>query len=306
MPQHAGRSPSDERWRHHAGQFSVEATRERLETEPTGAGGCVFAIEKRSSLGPAPDLIAIGTGNFDPRQMQPTGKDNMTDRIQRKLFLIVLVAIGVPGIAAIEAAWADGRQAAVLTGAKPWVTGPPIRPGVRRKITVDDLPRPFDTDSARNNPKLVKRPEGAMPRAPKGFQVSEYATGLRNPRKIVTAPNGDVFVAESMPGRIKVLRDANGDGKSESAQDFATGLRLPFGIAFYPPGPNPTHIYVGNTDSVVRFPYQNGDAKAPGTAEVIVKSIPSGREQVGGGGHWTRDVQFSADGKILFVSVGSR
>ena len=122
----------------------------------------------------------------------------------------------------------------------------------------------------------------------------------------MTSPNGDVFVAESMPGRIKRLRDTNGDGKSESVEDFATGLRLPFGIAFYPPGPNPTHIYVGNTDSVVRFPYQNGDAKARGPAEVVVKSIPSGREQVGGGGHWTRDVQFSADGKVLFVSVGSR
>ena len=81
---------------------------------------------------------------------------------------------------------------------------------------------------------------------------------------------------------------------------------MPFGIAFYPPGPNPTHVYIGNTDSVVRFPYQYGDTKASGPAEVIVKSIPSGREQVGGGGHWTRDVEFSPDGKTLFVSVGSR
>ena len=36
---------------------------------------------------------------------------------------------------------------------------------------------------------------------------------------------------------------------------------MPFGIAFYPPGPNPTHVYVGNTNSVVRFPYQNGDPR---------------------------------------------
>ena len=92
----------------------------------------------------------------------------MTDRIPRKLFLIVLVAIGVPCIAAIEAAWADGRQAAVLTGHEAmgdWTTD---SPGVRRKITVDDLPRPFDTDSANNHPRAVKRPKGAMPRAPRG------------------------------------------------------------------------------------------------------------------------------------------
>jgi glucose/arabinose dehydrogenase len=136
--------------------------------------------------------------------------------------------------------------------------------------------------------------------------VNEFARGLRNPRKIVTAPNGDVFVAESLPGRIKVLRDADGDGKAEVIEDFATRLRMPFGIAFYPEGPNPTHVNVGNTDSVVRFPYQNGDTKATGPAEVLVKNIPTGREQVGGGGHWTRDVVFSKGGKTLFVSVGSR
>jgi glucose/arabinose dehydrogenase len=238
--------------------------------------------------------------------MRSTGKDNMTDRIQRNLFIVALVAFGAPCIAVMEAAWADGQHAAVLTGHEAlgdWTTD---SPGVRRKITVDDLPRPFDTPSKTNHPRLVRRPAGAMPRAPKGFQVSEYATGLRNPRKIVTAPNGDIFVAESEPGRIKRLRDIDGDGKGEAIDDFATGLRRPFGIAFYPSGPNPTHIYVGNTDSVVRFPYQNGDAKARGPAEVIVKNIPTGREQVGGGGHWTRDVQFSADGTILFVSVGSR
>jgi glucose/arabinose dehydrogenase len=145
-----------------------------------------------------------------------------------------------------------------------------------------------------------------MPRAPKGFQVSEFATGLRNPRKIVTAPNGDVFVAESFPNRIKVLRDADGDGKAELSEIFATGLALPFGIAFYPAGPNPARVYVGNTNSVVRFEYQSGDLKASGPAEVVVASIPSGREQVGGGGHWTRDLEFSKDGKTLFVSVGSR
>jgi glucose/arabinose dehydrogenase len=179
-------------------------------------------------------------------------------------------------------------------------------PGIRRRITIEDLAKPFETPSANNFPRTARRPEGAMPRAPKGFQVSEFATGLQNPRKIVTAPNGDLFIAESMPNRIKVLRDADGDGKAEVSEVFATRLSRPFGIAFYPAGPNPTHIYIGNTDSVVRFAYHNGDTKATGPAEMLVKDIPSGREQVGGGGHWTRDLEFSKDGKTLFVSVGSR
>lgn len=231
----------------------------------------------------------------------------MTDRTHPKFFLIALVATSIPCIAAIETPLANGQQAtAVLMGQAAlgdWTTD---APGVRRKITLDDLPKPFDTRSANNFPRVVPRPEGAMPRVPKGFSVSEYATDLREPRKIVTAPNGDIFLAESMPGRIKMLRDSDGDGKAETNENFATGLTRPFGIAFYPRGPKPTHIYIGNTNSVVRFPYQTGDTKARGPAEVIVESIPSGQERVGGGGHWTRDLEFSLDGKILFVSVGSR
>jgi glucose/arabinose dehydrogenase len=231
----------------------------------------------------------------------------MTDRTHLRFFFIAFLAASIPCVGAIGPPLADGQEAAaVLMGQAAlgdWTTD---APGVRRKITLDDLPEPFDTRSANNFPRLIRRPAGAMPRAPEGFRVSEYATGLRNPRKVVTAPNGDIFVAESMPGRIKLLRDSDGDGAPETNEIFATKLTMPFGIAFYPPGPNPTHIYIGNTNSVVRFPYQSGDTKARGLAEVVVKSIPSGQEQVGGGGHWTRDLEFSPDGKILFVSVGSR
>src|SRR5208282_4532208 len=76
--------------------------------------------------------------------------------------------------------------------------------------------------------------------------------------------------------------------------------KRPFGIAFYPVGANPQWIYIGNTDSVVRFPYHNGDLKATGAAETIIPELPAG------GGHWTRDVVFSKDGKRMFVSVGSQ
>ena len=112
-------------------------------------------------------------------------------------------------------------------------------PGVRRKITVDDLATPYDTPSANNLPRVVKRPEGAWPKAPEGFEVTEFATGLTEPRVIVRAPNGDLFVAESRANRIRVLRDADGDGKPEVNEVFATGLNRPFGIAFYPLGAEP-------------------------------------------------------------------
>jgi glucose/arabinose dehydrogenase len=81
-------------------------------------------------------------------------------------------------------------------------------------------------------------------------------------------------------------------------------LKQPFGIAFYPLGPDPKWVYVANTDSVVRFPYKNGDVEATARPEEIINDIPGGG-RLTGGGHWTRDMAFSKDGKRLFVSVGS-
>ena len=169
------------------------------------------------------------------------------------------------------------------------------KPGTTRKITLQDLPAPFATPSAGNSPKVVARPEGAWPQVPEGFKVEQYATGLDNPRIIRTAPNGDIFVAETQAGNVRVFR---GMPKPYQMARFADGLNEPFGINFYPPGPNPKWVYVGNTDSVVRFPYQNGDTEARGPAQHIA-DLP------GGGGHSTRDIQFSPDGKKMFVSVGS-
>lgn len=229
-----------------------------------------------------------------------TQRDSMMRRF-RACFFSVAATCGVATLLA-----ADSPRTVTLTGKDAlgdWTTD---APGIRRKITTADLATPYETPSAKNFPRVVKRPDGAWPKAPKGFEVTEYATGLTQPRVIVRAPNGDVFVTESAAGRLRVLRDADGDGKPETNEIFATKLERPFGIAFGPPGPEPKYVYVGNTGSVVRFPYKNGDLHATADPETIIKNIPSGREQVGGGGHWTRDLEFSPDGKTLYVSVGSR
>ena len=172
------------------------------------------------------------------------------------------------------------------------------KPGTVRKITVKDLPAPFATKSAQNGAELVARPENMWPVAPPGFKVELYTSGLENPRLLRTAPNGDIFLAESEPGRIRVFRGTTSDGKPEQSAIFASGLKRPYGIAFYPPGPDPQWIYIGNTNEVVRFPYHNGDLKASGEAQHIA-DLPAG------GGHWTRALDFSNDGKKLFVAVGS-
>jgi glucose/arabinose dehydrogenase len=159
-------------------------------------------------------------------------------------------------------------------------------PGVRRHITPDALPAPYASSSASRGPDVVGQPRGVMPSVPAGFEVSLFATGLDTPRTLRTAPNGDVFVAESGAGAIRVF-------SGRQSRVFAANLTSPFGIAFWPPGPAPKFVYVGETNRVVRFPYPGG-----GQPEVIVASLPEG-------GHWTRDLVFSPDGTRMFVSVGS-
>ena len=176
-------------------------------------------------------------------------------------------------------------------------------PGVRRMITVKDVPAPYHTESAGNGPRIVGRPAGAIPKAPAGFAVSLWAENLNNPRVIVTVPNGDIFLAESGANRVRVLRDSKNSGKSDTSEIFADGLKQPFGIAFWP-AKNPQWVYVANTDSVVRFPYRNGDLKSRGAGETIVDNVSSGGK-LPGGGHWTRDIEFSKDGKKLYLSIGS-
>jgi len=172
-------------------------------------------------------------------------------------------------------------------------------PGAIHKISIQDIPAPFATSSAGNGPKLVDRPQDVWPKAPAGFKVDQYASGLAHPRMIRTAPNGDYFVAESDNGDIKVFRGISGDSKPVQVEIFAAGLTRPYGITFYPPGHNPQWVYIGNTNSVVRIPYQNGDLKARGPAEHIA-DLPSAAA-----GHWTRSIEFTPDGKKMFVAVGS-
>jgi glucose/arabinose dehydrogenase len=185
-----------------------------------------------------------------------------------------------------------------LTGQAAFTDYTQEHPGVRRKVTVADLPQPYATESANNSPAVSPRPDGVWPQAPAGFKVEQFATGLENPRLMRLAPNGDIFLAESTPGNILVIRGVGADGKAGQTETFATGQKGVFGINFYPAGPNPKWVYVGNTASVVRFPYKNGDMKASGPAQTLA-------ELPGGGGHRTRDIVFTPDGKHMLVSVGS-
>jgi glucose/arabinose dehydrogenase len=235
-----------------------------------------------------------------------------------KIFLITLLSAGTATPARLAA-----QDTKVLAGQAAFTDWNQEAPGIRHKITVADLPQPYATESANNQPRVIPRPASAWPIAPPGFKVTLYAGGdnapmqradnvehmaraagtFTMPRLIRVAPNGDLFLADSGAGILFVLRGVGPDGKAAQIEQFATGLDHPFGIAFYPVD-NPRYVYVGNATTVQRFPYHSGDLHATGPAETIVPNIP-GYAQLAGGGHWTRDVVFSKDGQHMLVSVGS-
>lgn len=187
-------------------------------------------------------------------------------------------------------------QDQVLTGPEAFGGWRDDAPGVMRKITPRDLPAPDEASSTANRALPVPRPDGALPNVPEGYSATLVADGLDIPRTLAFAPNGDLFLAESGSGVIRVLRFESGQVEPIATEAFAEGLTRPYGIAFYPPD-NPEWVYVGETDALVRFPYRPGDMMAAGPAEELAQ-LPTG-------GHWTRDVAVSPDGETIFVAVGS-
>ena len=193
-------------------------------------------------------------------------------------------------------AQANGEAGKVLRGQAAFGDWREDAPGVRRLITPGDLPD-IGQETA-NIVEVVPLPSGLQPQVPKGFSVEMVTSGLAQARVIRVAPNGDLFVANSSANEVRIYRVPPGSAKPAVSKVFATGLRQPYGIAFYPPGPNPAWIYIANSNGVVRFPYKNGDLKTTAKPERIVECIPPTH-------HWTRDILFTPDGSRLLLSVGS-
>jgi glucose/arabinose dehydrogenase len=161
---------------------------------------------------------------------------------------------------------------------------------------------------------------GQTPVAAPGLKANAFALGLKHPRWMYVLPNGDVTVAEALnieggaktifdyamqstmkraaaigvsPNRITLLRDANRDGVAEVHETFLENLSQPFGMALLG-----ETFYVGNTDGVVAFPYRTGATRIDAPGGKLSSYKP--------GGHWTRSLLPSADGRKLYVGVGSQ
>lgn len=166
------------------------------------------------------------------------------------------------------------------------------------QIELEDLPQPYNTESASKPPNVIAVPSNPTLQVPQGFKVNVFATDINRPRWMALTPEGDVVVAESYDNRLRLLQDRDGDGVAEGNKIFATadnGINQPLGMAF-----TDDSFYVANTGNVLRFDYQSGQQELTGTGEVITQLTPGGYNQ-----HWTRNLVISPDGEKLYVSVGS-
>lgn len=167
----------------------------------------------------------------------------------------------------------------------------------RTHIRPADLPAPQKADTY-EFPNVIWQPENAVLNVPRGFDVRMFAGDLRGPKQIVETPNGDVLVAESSKGRVLLLRDADGDGEIAASEQhvLVDDLARPAGLAV-----SRTHLYVGETGRVARFPYRPGQTRIDAAAEKIGDVPPRGYRE-----HWTRYLALSPDQKKLYVTVGSQ
>ncbi|CAA7617310.1 sorbosone dehydrogenase family protein [Magnetospirillum sp. UT-4] len=185
--------------------------------------------------------------------------------------------------------------AVVLLMSVPALAADPA-PGTRFRVDPAALPAPHATPSAANPADIVPRPPGAALRVPAGWRASLFAEGLDHPRNLMVLPDGAVLVAEQHADKLTRLEDADGDGRAERRDTFATGLAGPFGLALHDGA-----VWVADTKAVWRMAWRPGLTRAEGRTRVTPEGA-LGDDR----GHSTRSLAIAPDGRRLYVGIGSR
>jgi glucose/arabinose dehydrogenase len=176
--------------------------------------------------------------------------------------------------------------------------------GRRIVVKAEDLPPPGTGPVVSNHPLTIPF-HGQAPRVPEGFSATLFASGLRNPRRLLVLPNGDVLVAEQRSGYLTLLHDG-GKGRAESVQRYVQGFHGPYGLAW-----RDNEVLVADQDGIWKVPYQLGadgvppDRRAPTRRvvrdDMITKKGVFGIVQ----GHANRHLAIDPKSGALFVGVGS-
>jgi len=164
-------------------------------------------------------------------------------------------------------------------------------------VLLENLPPPWATESAGERAELHPLPDPPALNLPEGFEVNLFAEGFEHCRWLAVAPNGDVFLAETRPDLVRVLRDGDGDGVAETDSVFWDDFDGPTGMAFQDGA-----LYVADLEGVWRFDYRQGDLEA--RADPVMVTAPGALGPTEG--HWTRTLAFAPDGTRFFVGIGSR
>lgn len=174
---------------------------------------------------------------------------------------------------------------------------PPQAVGERFEVRVEDMPKPYATAVKSNPSELVRRPADASLNVPKGFRANVFRADLSHPRWLAVAENGDVFLAETAANRVRLLRDADGDGEAELMTTFTEEVIAPHGLVVHG-----GYLYVSDQRQVWRYAYKPGQTERSHSGELMtpIGAFGDGR------GHWTRNLAVSPDGRYLYAAVGSR
>lgn len=185
-----------------------------------------------------------------------------------------------------------------------------------------ELVKPFATKSHLNFSRVMGWPDSLKPIAPEGFKVVKFTSGMENPRWILVADNGDIFIVESAStktaiikirdwiigknhadnvgkyysaNRITLFRDKNKDGIADESHVFLENLKQPLGMLILN-----GYFYVANTNALWRYPYVLGQNKIMGKGEKIL-DLPAGKHNR----HWARNLIANKAGTKIYISVGS-
>lgn len=178
-----------------------------------------------------------------------------------------------------------------------FISSEPLTPTPIR-INLDSLPQPLTTRSTSNPAQIIPIPNHPVLKVPPGFTVNVFADNLDRPRWLAVTPTGDILVTETPNNRIRLLRDSDGNGTADISEIFAgpeNGLTQPFGMAFAD-----NSFFLGNRNSILRFPYTPGQTQLTGTGQKIA-DLPGGDDNQ----HWTRNLAIDPENQKLYVSIGS-